>query len=74
MLSDKKKDIRREANNTLKELLKELKEQPRNKVQFGELVSILIPSCTSAGTFLSSTPRPPLPTPLLCSAQVTGTM
>ena len=47
MLSDKKKDIRREAETTLTELLKELKETEH--VAYGEIVKILIPACVSAG-------------------------
>jgi len=46
MLSEKKKDIRRTAENTLGEFLREI-EESKEAVNYGAIVKILIPRCTS---------------------------
>jgi hypothetical protein len=48
MVSDKKKDIQMAAENTLAEFLREVQANPE-KVDFGSLVKILIPRCSSPG-------------------------
>eukprot|EP01102_Stenamoeba_stenopodia_P022271 TRINITY_DN921_c0_g1_i1.p1 TRINITY_DN921_c0_g1~~TRINITY_DN921_c0_g1_i1.p1 ORF type:complete len:588 (-),score=147.47 TRINITY_DN921_c0_g1_i1:139-1902(-) len=50
ILSDKKKDIRREAENTLSEFLREIKASPKlasSTAFFGSIITILIPHCSS---------------------------
>ncbi|KAL6058534.1 PtdIns(3,5)P(2) sythesis regulation factor [Balamuthia mandrillaris] len=49
MLSDPSQDIRREADNVLGEFLKEI--QTAAHVEFGKMVSILIPFCSSQDEF-----------------------
>lgn len=52
ILSDKKKDIRREAENTLSEFLREIKASPKlasSTTFLGSIITILIPHCSSTG-------------------------
>jgi hypothetical protein len=48
MLSEKDKDIRREADNLLSEFLREIQSSALD-LQFGSMISILLPHCSSEG-------------------------
>eukprot|EP00005_Dracoamoeba_jomungandri_P010628 CAMPEP_0174267894 /NCGR_PEP_ID=MMETSP0439-20130205/35262_1 /TAXON_ID=0 /ORGANISM="Stereomyxa ramosa, Strain Chinc5" /LENGTH=723 /DNA_ID=CAMNT_0015355669 /DNA_START=67 /DNA_END=2238 /DNA_ORIENTATION=+ len=54
MLSDQTAEIRREANNVLSEFLSEIK-RSRQPVEFGRMVAILIPFCSSNDEFTQMT-------------------
>jgi len=57
ILSDKKKDIRREAENTLSEFLREIKASPKlasSTTFLGSIITILIPHCSSTGNHNAS--------------------
>ena len=49
MLSDKDKDIRREADNLLAEFLREI-QRSQLDLNYGSMISILLPHCASDGT------------------------
>lgn len=52
MVSDKKKEIKCAAETTLGEFLSEI-ESKQSKVDFGSLVKILMPRCSSQGNYHS---------------------